>query len=120
MSPPSLQEQQNGGGGHSDRNSNSSSQIALLSRFAQTNSFTKKAEYDDGISDLHCSLPSRNSTMLRSCRTSAGVTADNGTAASAANRGLDNQASGVKKSDDFRSKIWIVTLFLSQISAENS
>ena len=96
MSPPSLQEQQNGGG-HSDRNSNSSSQIALLSRFALTNSFTKKAEYDDGISDLHCSLPSRNSTMLRSCRTSAGATADNGTAASAANRGLDNQAS-----DNFR------------------
>ena len=119
MSPPSLQEEQNGGG-HSDRNSNSSSQIALLSRFAQTNSFTKKAEYDDGISDLHCSLPSRNSTMLRSCRTSAGVTADNGTAASAANRGLDNQASGAKKSDDYRSTIRIVTLSISQISAENS
>ena len=94
MSPPSLQEQQNGGG-HSDRNSNSSSQIALLSRFALTNSFAKKAEYDDGISDLNFPLPSRNSTMLRSCRTtSAGVAADNGTAASAANRGLDNQASG--------------------------
>ena len=97
MSPPSLQEQQNGGGHSSDRNSNSSSQIALLSRFAQTNSFTKKSDYDDGISDLNFPLLSRNSTMLRSCRTSAGATADNGTAASAANRGLDNQASGAKK-----------------------